>query len=73
MTTGARLKIFLKSRGVTQTYVSRQLGIGIKAFNAVLNDKAPLKADVLEQVCHIIGSTPVDFFAYNFQADGKTA
>lgn len=71
MSTGQRLKLYLKEKGISQSFVAKQLGMNIKGFNAVLNGHARLKADTLEKVCELIGSTPGDFFTYNFQENGK--
>lgn len=71
MSTGQRLKLYLKEKGISQTSVAQRLGINVKGFNAVLNGHAHLRADTLEQVCKLIGSTPTDFFTYNFQENGN--
>lgn len=71
MSTGRRLKLYLKEKGISQTSVAKRIGMEMKAFNAVLNGHAHLKADTLEQVCKVIGASPGDFFAHNFQENGK--
>lgn len=71
MSTGQRLKLFLKEKGVSQSSVAQRLGLSVKGFNAVLNGHAHLKADTLEQVCKLIGTSPGDFFTYEFQENGK--
>lgn len=71
MSTGQRLKLFLKEKGISQSSVAQRLGLNIKGFNAVLNGHAHLKADTLEQVCHLIGINPGDFFTHKFQENGK--
>lgn len=71
MSTGKRLKLFLKEKGISQTSVAERIGMKMTAFNAILNGHAHLKADTLEQVCQVIGVSPGVFFAHNFQENGK--
>ena len=70
MKTNERLKLFLKARGVKQKDVANGIGVKPTTFNAILNDNAELKADMLEDVCKFIGVTPGYFFRYKIQ-DGE--
>ena len=67
MKTNERLKHFLKERGVSQAEVAEGIGMKKTAFNAILNDRAELRADTLEDVCKFIGVTPGYFFRYRVQ------
>lgn len=66
-----RLKLFLQEKGIKQVTVAKKLGIKYTAFNAVLNDHAELKADMLVAVCKAIDVTPEYFFAYQLQENGS--
>lgn len=70
MKTNERLKYFLKARGVSQASVAEGIGMKKTAFNAILNDRAELRADTLEDVCNFIGVTPGYFFRYRVQENG---
>jgi transcriptional regulator with XRE-family HTH domain len=59
-----RLKKFLASRGITQTFVARKTGMKISTLNGILNGHVSLKTSVLEDICNAIGAKPADFFAF---------
>lgn len=58
------LKAFIKSRGVTQTFIAHKLGMNPVTFNNLLNGKVQLKSETLEAVCKAMNATPVDFFNF---------
>jgi len=68
--TNQRLRLFLKLHGFQQNKVAKGIGVKHKAFNAMLNGHAELKADTLEAVCHFIGVQPEKFFAFKPQDYG---
>ena len=59
-----RLKMFLASKGISQSFVARQTGMKISTLNGILNGHVSLKTSVLEDICNAIGATPADFFAF---------
>lgn len=58
------LKAFIKSRGVTQTFIANKLGMKLVTLNNLLNGRAALKTETLEAVCEAMNATPADFFAF---------
>lgn len=64
MTNEAKLKAFLKDKGISQTFVARKVGIPVSSLCGVLNGNVSLKVDLLEDVCRAIGVPPADFFAF---------
>ena len=61
MKTSEQLKSYLKSRGIKQSAVAANIGMNNKTFNAILNGRAELRADVLGAVCRVIGVSPAIF------------
>lgn len=64
MSYNRRLKAFIKSKGVTQTFIANKLGMKLVTFNNLLNDRAALKVETLEAVCRAMGAKPADFFTF---------
>jgi transcriptional regulator with XRE-family HTH domain len=62
-----RLKAFLASKGITQTFVAKRTGMKISTLNGILNGHVSLKTSVLEDICNAIGVSPADFFAFKYQ------
>ena len=70
MKTSELLKSYLKSRGIKQSAVAANIGMNNKTFNAILNGRAELRADVLGEVCRFIGVSPAIFFTCEVQDNG---
>ena len=64
MTNEQKLKMFLRSKGVTQTFVAKKVGMPVSSLCGVLNGEVSLKVDLLEDVCKALGVPPADFFAF---------
>lgn len=64
MTNEQKLKMFLRSKGVTQTFVAKKVGMPVSSLCGVLNGEVSLKVDLLEDVCKVLGVPPADFFAF---------
>lgn len=47
MSYNRRLKAFIKSKGITQTFIANKLGMKMVTFNNLLNDRAALKVETL--------------------------
>jgi transcriptional regulator with XRE-family HTH domain len=58
------LKAFIKSRGVTQTFIAHKLGMNLVTLNNLLNGRVQLKSETLEAVCEAMNATPADFFNF---------
>lgn len=73
MTNEAKLKMFLKSKGISQTFVAKKVGIPVSTLGSVLSGSVSLKVDLLEDVCKAIGVPPADFFAFKcLESKSKT-
>lgn len=70
MKTSEVLKNYLKSRGIKQSVVAANIGMNNKTFNAILNGRVELRAEVLGAVCKFLGVSPAIFFAPQVQEDG---
>lgn len=59
--TGRKIKEYLKSKGISQTFVSNKTGIPITTLNAVLNGNRKLLAEEYFVICQALG-VPLDTF-----------
>lgn len=59
--TGRKIKEYLKSKGISQTFVSKKTGIPITTLNAVLNGSRKLLAEEYFVICQALG-VPLDTF-----------
>lgn len=48
---GAKIKAYLKDRGISQTWLANQTGLGIKKINDIVNDSVKLTAVDLSYIC----------------------
>jgi transcriptional regulator with XRE-family HTH domain len=49
---------YLRSKGISQSHVSRQTGITIAKLNATLNGKRKFAVDELLAICKVVGASP---------------
>jgi len=59
--TGVKIKKYLKSKGISQTFVSNKTGIPISTLNAILNGNRKLLAEEYFVICQVLG-VPLDTF-----------
>ena len=48
---GLKIKNYLKDRGITQTWLAYQTGLGIKKINDIVNSSVKLSATDLGLIC----------------------
>lgn len=56
-----RIREYIKNKGLTQTYVAKQMGYTLQTFNAMMNGKRKVYADDIIKLCKITGAEPNDF------------
>lgn len=59
--TGHKIKEYIKSKGISQTFVSNKTGIPISTLNAVLNGNRKLMAEEYFVICQAL-DVPLDTF-----------
>jgi len=59
--TGSKIKKYLISKGISQTYVANKTGIPISTLNAVLNGNRKLLAEEYFVICQVL-DVPLDTF-----------
>ena len=59
--TGSKIKKYLISKGISQTYVANKTGIPISTLNAVLNGNRKLLAEEYFVICQVL-DVPLDNF-----------
>lgn len=70
--TGKKIKRYLKSKGISQTFVANKAGISISTLNATLNGNRKLLAEEYFVICKVL-DVPLDAFINEEQLDDKTA
>lgn len=50
-----KIKEYLESHGIRQTFVADKIGVDRSVFNLILNGKRKLGADMLVDICGAIG------------------
>ena len=48
---GSKIKNYLKERGITQTWLAYQTGLGVKKINDIVNSSVKLAASDLALIC----------------------
>lgn len=61
--TGIKIKKYLKSKGISQTFVSNKTGIPISTLNAILNGNRKLLAEEYFVICQAL-DVPLETFMY---------
>jgi len=61
MEVAQRIKEYIESNGLKQTYVAEKSGIDIATLNAILNGKIRLTVDRLKLICKALDVKP-EFF-----------
>lgn len=59
--TGNKIKEYLISKGVSQTFVANKTGIPISTLNAALNGNRKMLAEEYFSICQVLG-VPLDTF-----------
>lgn len=63
MGTGAKIKRYLESKGISQAYLGRQTGIAVAKLNLSLNEKRVLKLEEYRLICYALGVNADTFLA----------
>lgn len=58
---GEQVKKYLKSHGIAQTFLAKQIGMKNNVLNARLNGKSELSAEELYQIGKVLG-VPLETF-----------
>lgn len=58
---GGNVKSYLKSKGISQAFVSEKTGIPVATLSERLNDKSELRAKELFKICDALG-VPLETF-----------
>ena len=61
------LKDYLKSHGITQTFVARQLGMSAPSFNGYLNGNQKFDADFALSVSKVLDISPSIFLKKSYR------
>lgn len=68
-----RVSLYLKERGIKQTWLADQIGISVSKLNAILLGKQRLTADTFELICTKgLKVNPGIFFDNKFLGSKKT-
>lgn len=51
----SQIKEYLTTRGIKQAWLARELHISESKVSEILSGKRPLYADVLAQICNVLG------------------
>lgn len=55
MSTGRKIKDYIDSKGISQSFVSKKSGIPLPKLNLSLNDNRRLTFDEYETICWVLG------------------
>ena len=58
---GEQVKQYLKSHGIAQTFLAKQIGMKNNVLSSRLNDKSELSAEELYQIGEVLG-VPLETF-----------
>jgi transcriptional regulator with XRE-family HTH domain len=58
---GLHIKEYLKSKGISQTYVAKKIGIATNIFNAMLNGNRSISAAEYFAICEAL-EVPLETF-----------
>ena len=59
--TGIKIKEYLNSKGISQTFVANQTGISVSTLNSALNGNRKLLAEEYFLICKVL-DVPLDHF-----------
>lgn len=59
-----RVREYITSHGIKQTFVARKCGISTSKFNAILSGKRTMYADDLRSICYALNVSPETFIVY---------
>lgn len=59
--TASKIKEYLQKNGIMQKWLAEQINIPESRLSNILNNKSPLYADLLFQICQILGVSSEEF------------
>lgn len=61
MEVGIKIKKYLREHGISQTYISRKIGLQLAKLNRSLNGYRRLSFDEYVAICEALGVSPASF------------
>lgn len=62
MQVNLRVRQIRQSKGITQTFVAKQLGVTVQTFNSYEKGRTQLKVDTLKRIAEILDEPIENFF-----------
>lgn len=59
---GTKIKKYINSRGITQSYIAKKAGISVSVFSAMLNNKRKITIEEYVTICKALDVNASYFF-----------
>lgn len=69
MSVGAKIRLYLVKKGISQTWLSEQAKIALPKLNASLNDKRKLDVEEFSNIINVLKEDANKFICYLPQSD----
>ncbi|MEN0666945.1 helix-turn-helix transcriptional regulator [Caldifermentibacillus hisashii] len=64
-----KIRMYRKSKGISQTYIAKQLNMSVSGYNMKELGKRPITTTELERIAEILGVSASIFFELEFHVE----